>query len=114
MREESALIQITVVYPPLKGCILKAYNLQQLLGASFGAAVELEERIGEQLSVSLNGAPIYSQSIDENLHIDTEGIIKTVCECNIALQETPELAAEGETDDDPEHRRWLNSVCSGE
>ena len=98
----------------LKGCILKAYNLQQLLGASFGAAVELEERIGEQLSVSLNGAPIYSQSIDENLHIDTEGIIKAVCECNIALQETPELAAEGETDDDPEHRRWLNSVCSGE
>lgn len=114
MTEEHAQIQITVVYPPLKGCILKAYNLQQLLGASFGAAVELEERIGKQLSVSLNGAPIYSQSIAENLHIDTEAIIKAVCECNIALKETPELAAEGETDDDPEHRRWLNSVCSGE
>ncbi len=114
MTEEHAQVKLSVAYPPLKGCILKAYNLQQLLGASFEAAVELEERIGEQLSVSLNGVPIYLQSIDENLHIDTEGIIKAVCGCNIALKKVPELLAEDETDDDPEHRRWLNSVCSGE
>ncbi|MGI9536100.1 MAG: hypothetical protein ACR2PB_03455 [Desulfocapsaceae bacterium] len=114
MKKKHAQVEIAVIYPPLKGCILKAYKLQQLLGASFGAVVELEERIGEQLSVSLNGAPIYAQSIDENLRIDTEKIIKAVCECNVALQETAELEAEDEFDNDPEHRRWLNSVCSGD
>lgn len=113
MTEKHRQVKIAVVYPPLKGCILKAYNLQQLLGASFNAAVELEERNGEQLSVSLNGAPIYSQPIDENLQLDTEGIIKAVCECNIALKKELE-EAEDEADDDPEHRQWLNSVCSGE
>ena len=86
--------EITVAYPPLKGCILKAYNLQQLLTASFGGAVELEERTGDQISVSVNGKPIFSQLIDENLHIDTERIIKAICSCNIALQKMPELEAE--------------------
>ena len=107
-------VEITIGYPPLKGCILKAYNLQQLLGSSFGAIVELEEHVAEQLSVFLKGALIYSQPIDENLHIDTEGIIRAVCGCNIALKKRPEQETEGEADDDPEHRRWLNSVCSGE
>ena len=43
-------VEITIGYPPLKGCILKAYNLQQLLGASFGAIVELEEQVDEELN----------------------------------------------------------------
>ena len=107
-------VEITIGYPPLKGCILKAYNLQQLLDTSFGAIVELEEQVDEQLNVFLNGALIYSQPIDKNLHIDTEGIIRAVCGCNIALKQRPELEAEEEADNDPEHRRWLNSVCSGE
>lgn len=114
MMEKQEQVKIVVAYPPLKGFILKAYNLQHLLATSFSAAVELEERIGEQLSMSLNGAAIYSHPVDKNLQIDTEGIIKAICACNIALKKAPKIEVEDEPDDDPEHRQWLNSVCSGE
>lgn len=114
MVEELKQINIVVAYPPLKGSILKAYNLQKLLVASFDTAVEMEEGSGKQLSVFLNGSEIYTRRIDENLSIDTEGIIEAICKCGILPKRAVKFEPEDEPENDPDHQQWLNSFCSGE
>jgi len=103
-----------ILYPPLKGCILEAYNLQQQLITSFGLSVGLEVQNENSFTLILEGKTIYSAPIEEKFHINHKKIINSVSKYRKPLVQFSEEPPEASDVDDEDHLRWMNSVCSGE
>jgi len=114
MNGEHKMAEIMILYPPLKGCILEAYNLQQQLITSFGLSVGLEVQIEKCFTLILKGKTIYSAPIEDKFHINHKKIIKSVSKYRTPLEQCSEEPPEASDIDDEDHLRWMNSVCSGE
>jgi hypothetical protein len=109
--------KLLIRYPQRRGFILEAHKLQQQIRAHFNVSVEVEEHAEGSLSLLLEGAPIYSKYFADCARIPYDKILLAVSEYAQPLPKIGE--AVGETDnesgvDDPDHRHWLNSVCSGD
>jgi hypothetical protein len=114
MSKKQEKTKIIISYPRRPGFILKAHNLQQQLATHFGLSAVLEEHVDDCFTVDLNGTIIYSNSIEDNTHIDHTKIISAVGEYKKPLAMSPKVPPEPDTSDDPDHQSWINSVCSGE
>lgn len=114
MCEKQEKTEIIINYPRRPGFILKAHNLQQQLATHFGLYAVLEEHVDDCFTVDFNGTIIYSNSIEDNTHIDHTKIISAVGKYKKPLAMSPKVPPEPDTSDDPDHQSWKNSVCSGE
>lgn len=107
---------IVIRYPQIRGSILKAYELQQMIGARFQATVELEAHTDNRLALILDEKTLYSQTVDEDVRIDHRKCFEALRRQQIVEHEPPVASPDPDRneDDDPDHRQWLNTVCSGE
>lgn len=109
--------KLLIRYPERRGFIFEAHKLQQQISAVFNLSVEIEEHSEESLSLILEGAPIYSEDIADSTGIAHRKILRVVSEHEQPLtnigKAAPEISDQS-GDDDPDHRQWLNSVCSGD
>lgn len=93
---------------------MEAHNLKKEIVSRFGSSVMLEEGIDECFMVVLNGARIYSKPMAEDVHIDHQEIINAVGKHKKPLVLKTEVISNPDDETDPDHRRWMNSACSGE
>jgi len=93
---------------------MEAHNLQQQLASQFGLSVLLEEGLNESFTVVLNGATIYTNLTEAEPYIDHEKIISSIGAYKEPLEKKMEETSQPNDDNDPDHLRWMNSVCSGE
>lgn len=114
MSDNEKKIEITILYPRRQGFILKAHNLQQELAAQFDLSVRLEEHIDQSFKVLLNGQTLYTNPTEDNSHIDHQKIISSLRVYKKPAKLKPKEPAQPDYNDDPDHLRWMNSVCSGE
>ena len=109
--------KLLIRYPGRRGFIFEAHKLQQQISAVFNLSVEIEEHAEKSLALLLEGAPIYSEDSADNAGIVHSEILRAVSKHEQPLNRTGEAASEISApsgDDDPDHRQWLNSVCSGD
>ena len=109
--------KLLICYPGRRGFIFEAHKLQQQISAAFNLAVEIEEHAEECLSLLLEGTLIYSEDSADSAAIAHAEILRAVSKHEQPLTTSGEAAAEisaPSANEDPDHRRWLNSVCSGE
>ena len=106
---------ITIFYPRRPGFILKAHNLQQEIATHFGLSAEVEEQVEECFKVLLNSTVIYQNITEDISHIEHNKIISSIGEYKqpLATRSVTE-PPQPDDNDDPDHRQWMNSVCSGE
>lgn len=116
MADNQEKTKILIRYPRIRGYILKSYELQQLLTTCFEAAIELQEHAEHRLDLVLDETTIHSETASEHARINHRKCVEAVRKNNIAEHRRPASPSEPEQkiDDDPDHRQWLNSVCSGE
>lgn len=112
MKEQKA--QLIIRYPGRKGFILETHTLQQRIMALFDLSVRVEEHADRTLDLILNDATIYSDSASEPSAIDHDRLFRAVSEYQKPLKQNAEVTRNSDDEGDPEHRQWLNSVCSGE
>lgn len=93
---------------------MEAHNLQQQLISQFGLSVLLEERLDESFTVDLNGTTIYTNLTQAEPYIDHEKILNSVGAYKKPLGKKMEETSQPNDDNDQDHLRWMNSVCSGE
>ena len=96
---------------------MEAHTLQKKIRANFDLSVAVEEHEKQGFTLILDGAAIYSEDISDCAVIDHAAILGVLSAHEKPLGKIGEIAAEDseESDDnDPDHRQWLNSVCSGE
>lgn len=96
---------------------MAAHTLQQKIRANFDLSVAIEEHEKQSFSLILDGAAIYSEDISDCAEIDHAAILGVISAHEKPLGKIGEKASEDSeqsNDDDPDHRQWLNSVCSGE
>ena len=105
---------ITIIYPRRPGFILKAYNLQQEIATHFGLSTEIEEQVEECFKVVLNSTVIYQNPTEVISHIDHNKIISSIGEQKQPLTRSDKEPPQPDDNDDPDHRQWMNSLCSGE
>lgn len=108
------MAEVLIRYPGLKGYILKACNLQNLLTSNFDVSIELEEQIDDRLTLVLNKETIYTEPVKKHSQIDLDAIIAEVSVYLSPLEKPVVSAGGGKEENDPEHKAWMNSVCSGE
>lgn len=113
MYEKQTTAEITIIYPQRPGFIMKAHNLKQELVYQYGFSVLLEEGRDELFTVVLNETVIYSKPMEKNVHIDHQQIINAAANYKKPPLSKPTVQLEAD-DADPDHLRWMNSVCSGE
>ena len=109
--------KLLIRYPRRRGFILEAHMLQQLIKDTFNLSVEVEEHGEQSLSLLLEGESIYSKYFADSSGIAHDKIVRAVSEYEQPLTKIDEAASEVSDqsgDEDPDHRQWLNSVCSGE
>jgi hypothetical protein len=114
MYEQQTTAEITIIYPQRPGFIMEAHTLKQEIVYRFGLSVLLDEGKNDYFTVVLNGTIIHSKPIEGNVHIDYQEIINAVANHKNPLVLNPEVPSEPDDDADPDHLRWMNSVCSGE
>lgn len=116
MSENQENPEIVICYPRIRGYILKVYELKQMLSTRFQATIRTEEHGESCLALILDGKEIYAETTDGKVRINHRQCIQAVRELNITERQNDALSSETrqEADNDPEHRQWLNSVCSGE
>lgn len=116
MSENQKYPEIVICYPRIRGYILKVYELKQMLSTRFHATINTEEHAKRCLALVLDGKEIYVEATDEKVRINHRQCIQAVRELNITERQIDASPSETgqEADNDPEHRQWLNNVCSGE
>ena len=113
----SAQAHLVIRYPVKRGFILEAHTLQQLVGEYFDLSVSAEELAGDCFSLELSGETIYAEAIAESSQIPHHQLLELISTYLDPLKKIPAATSKPvalDGDQDPEHRRWLNSVCSGE
>ena len=111
------LSTLTIYYPRQRGCILKAHTLQRKITANFDLSVDSEEHEKRSFTLVLDGAAIFSDDISDCTGIDHATLLGHISAHEKPLAKIGDSASEDSeesNDNDPDHRRWLNSVCSGE
>jgi hypothetical protein len=115
VKEEQSTL--TIYYPRRQGCILEAHTLQQKIRANFDLSVAIEEHEAQSFALVLDGAAIFSDDISDCTGIDHATLLGLISAHEKPLAKIGDSASEDSeesNDNDPDHRRWLNSVCSGE
>lgn len=110
-------VHLVIRYPQKRGFILEAHKLQQLVGEYFDLSVSAQEQGDASFTLSLAGETIYSESVPDCSRIHHYKLLEVISNHIDPLTRIPTEASETfdqDSDQDPEHRRWLNSVCSGE
>lgn len=120
MTEKQKDPTVLIRYPQIKGYILKVYELQRLIADRFDIAVLLEDHEERHLEIILDRERIYKETADERAEVDTLQCLEAIRKSGVTEREQEENEQgdrpeeQLDTDDDPDHRRWLNNVCSGE
>ena len=114
VKEEKTTLLIR--YPRRRGFILEAHKLQQQITAVFNLSAVVEEHAETSFALILDEATIFSEDISASAGIDHSVILEVVGAYLKPGAKISAAASENtdEDDNDPDHRRWLNSVCSGE
>ena len=115
MKEEQSTL--TIYYPRRRGCILEAHTLQQRIRAIFNLSVAIEEHEKQSFALVLDGTAIFSDDFSDCTgidHVTILGVISTHEKPLVKIGENASGDPEESNNSDPDHRRWLNSVCSGE
>jgi len=108
--------EMLIRYPGIRGYTLKAHELKEIIAARYEADVFLEEHPEYRLTLILDGEEIYAEKANELAEINHSACIEAIRRNHTAEREQPlsSSQSEPETEDDPDHREWLNCVCSGE
>ena len=109
--------RLVIRYPPKRGFIFEAHTLQQLVGEYFDLSISTEEQADGCFSLDLSGETIYSELVAESSQLPHHKLLEIISTHLEPLKTIPTVASEPvdqDGDQDPEHSRWLNSVCSGE
>ena len=116
MSENQEKSAILIRYPQIRGYILEAHELQQLIATRFDVTIELEEHTEYQLALILDGKQIYAETANEQAQINHMEYIEVIRRHHITKRENPVSSFESEQDidEDPDHCQWINNVCSGE
>ena len=111
------LSTLTIYYPRQRGCILEAHTLQRKITANFDLSVDSEEHEKQSFTLVLDGTAIFSEDISDCTVTDHAKILEMISAHAKPLGKIGQDASEDSdesNDSDPDHRRWMNSVCSGD
>lgn len=116
MFENQGKAHILIRYPQIRGYILKAHELKQMIAAHYEANISLEEHAEYHLALILDGKQIYTENAKDQEQVDHMEYIEIIRRHNITERKTPLSPFESEREivDDPDHHHWINNVCSGE
>ena len=115
MKEEHPTL--IIYYPRRRGCFLEAHTLQQKIRVNFDLSVDVEEHEKQNFTLVLDGAAIFSDDDSDCTGIDHATILRVISAHERPLGRIGESASEDSEESnisDPDHRQWLNSVCSGD
>ena len=111
------LSKLTIYYPRQRGCILAAHALCRKITANFALSVDSEEHEKQSFTLVLDGAAIFSGDISDCTvtdHAKILGLIGAHAKPQGTISEGAPEVSEESNDSDPDHRQWMNSVCSGD